>query len=62
MRLVPRCYKRDKLVDGESCKQQTHPLVRENLTEVFSWKIKLLIVSLKGLVAKKKLIGVNLQS
>jgi hypothetical protein len=42
---------------SSNCKRQTHPLVREDITQglelqVFIWKIKLLVVSLKGLVAK----------
>jgi hypothetical protein len=41
---------------SSKCKRQTHPLVREDVTkrlcpQVFSWK-KMLVASLKGLVAK----------
>jgi hypothetical protein len=49
---------------SRNCKRHTHPLVREDLTlglypQVFSWKIKLLVVGLKGLVAKTNCLAVN---
>jgi hypothetical protein len=50
-----------------NCKRRAHPLVREDVIQglkmqVFSWKIKLLVVSLKGVVTKTNSLAVNCQS
>jgi hypothetical protein len=52
---------------SSNCKRQSQPLVRDAVTwglwpQVFSYKIKLVVVSLNGLVAKTNWWAVNRQS
>jgi hypothetical protein len=46
---------------SSNCKQQTHPLVREDYDRRCSIEKKILAVSLKGLSAKTNLLAVNCQ-
>jgi hypothetical protein len=54
---MPRSYLEENGRLSSNRKGQTSPLLREDISQgllpqVFSWKIKLLVVGLKGLVAK----------
>jgi hypothetical protein len=64
--------KSDLIITGlaranRNCKRQARPLVTEDITQglqpkVFSWNIKVMVVGLKGLVAKMNWLAISCQS